>query len=216
MSWELPPKAKLIRRWLAPSLSSAFRHWLRLSVKCGACWVCRGDPRHVDRNGGTYDSHWGPFAPNPGGCEYSTLAYVKGRHKMGWKDSKDDAANRGAFVSLKDDGEQITFVALTEPVATEKEGFKKGTVRNVYRVIVALKPLKTESRALSNDLSIFAFNSYATTVGEGHEGKSWVTMTRHGSKGALDTRYSFKLGKVLVAAERKIVKAILKDLDVPF
>lgn len=136
---------------------------------------------------------------------------------MGWKQSKEDAASRGGFIGLKEDGETVDFVALTEPEPTEKEGFKKGTVRNVYRVLAVTAPLKPSSRVQSLDLSIFAFNAYAAQVGEGHECREIVRMTRHGAKGDLDTTYSFDTVKKLTPKQVKTAKAILKEIaDVPF
>lgn len=136
---------------------------------------------------------------------------------MGWKQSKEDAASRGGFVSLKEDGETVDFVALTEPEPVEKEGFKKGDKRNIYRILVATAPLKVSSRVQSLDLSIFSFNSYAGQIGEGHESKAIIRMTRHGKKNSLDTAYTFKVVKKLSPKLVKLAKKISKEIaNVPF
>lgn len=135
---------------------------------------------------------------------------------MGWKDSKADAANRGGFVSLKDDGDTVDFIALTEPETTEKDGFKGGEKRTVYRVQAVVVPVQKGCNALALDLTIFSFNSYAVTPGQGHELKSVIRMTRSGVKGDLATRYSFGIVRKAKPSEVKEAKRALKDATVPF
>lgn len=203
----LPPRSRLLRAWLAVKPRSLLQSWICDSEMNGVCFVCRGPTSPEHRS----SDHFGPLAPVPGPAEWSTLAFVKGRYaKMGWKESHADASSRGGFLALKEDGDVADFVALTEPEPTEKEGFKKGTVRNVYRVQVVNAPVKAGCNVLTLDLNIFAFNAYAATVGKGHEMKDVVRMTRHGAKGDLDTRYSFGLVRKVKTPELKECKRALK------
>lgn len=120
---------------------------------------------------------------------------------MGWKDSRKHAAERPEFVSLKKDGESVTFIPLSEPEPTTKPGFSQGTSRQVYRIHVLVLPAGKDAKASSLDLPLRAFEAYAEQVGEGNERKSVVTMKRHGAKGSTETSYTFKVDRKVKSAE---------------
>ncbi len=130
---------------------------------------------------------------------------------MGWKDSKEDAANRGGFVGLKSDKEFVDLVAVSEPEKTTKPGYQGGDPRTVYRVLVVSLPVKADSRTRNLDLSVFSFNAYASTIGEGREGKAGFKYTRHGVAGDTNTRYTFKALSKLSPAAVKLCRKIAEE-----
>lgn len=129
---------------------------------------------------------------------------------MGWKTSKEHVAGRPEFLSLKGNGDTVEFVALTEPDPAIKPGIEKGTSREIYRVFVKATS-KDKPQIL--DMGLRMFEAYEESVGEGHEMKSLVNMTRHGAKGDEDTYYTFVVGAKLTAAKLKPAQAMLNALD---
>jgi hypothetical protein len=129
---------------------------------------------------------------------------------MGWKKAKDHAASRPEFMSLKDDGDHVEFVALTEPDCATKPGVTKGTTRDVYRLYAQVDGVEKPQIL---DLGLRAFEAYAESVDEGHELKSVIFMTRHGKKDDQGTTYSFKVLGKAKAARVKLCKSMLATLD---
>lgn len=125
---------------------------------------------------------------------------------MGWKEAKKHAEERPEFVSLKDDGDTVDFVALTEPAPAKKPGFERGQTREVYRVLVLVLADKTP-KARTLDLSLRQFEAYAESVGEGHELSDVVRMTRSGKVNDTNTSYGFQLLRKVKAAEATKVRA---------
>lgn len=216
MTYEIPIRTRLLRSFLSVPYRT-FREWRAECEGRSICWVCARRRKLDPVSGQCRRGHFLPSSRRPGREEWRIVRWLKGVAKVGWKGSKEDAASRGGFIGLKEDGETVDFVALTEPDPLEKEGFKKGTVRNVYRVQAVVYPFKTSSNPMSLDLSIFSFNAYAAQVGEGEECRSVVRMTRSGKKGDLDTRYAFEIVRKLTPKQAKTAKAILKEMaNIPF
>ena len=201
----LSPKTKLLRAWLRVPCD-VHRSWLLFAANVGVCWVCQR-PDHEPAK------HFEPLATPPGRDEYVTLALVKGRKHMGWNDAKAHAAARPEFISLKEDGDTATFIALSEPAPQKKAGFEKGTSRDVYRIHVLPVASKMGEKAHMIDMGIRQFEAYAEQVGPGHERKSVVVMMRHGAANSQDTYYTFsvqgKANKAQVAAANKAAKTIV-------
>ncbi len=118
-------------------------------------------------------------------------------------------------MSLKKDKESVTVVPLTEPEPTEKPGFQSSDdPRTVYRVLVVEAPVKSGAQVLNFDLTLYAFNAYDASVGDGHELKDGVRVTRRGKKGDTNTRYDFKVMRKAKPAEVKEAKRALTDVAV--
>lgn len=211
---EMPYYSRLLRAWLAIP-KAVFDEWRRRCTKGGKCWVCGMRRKTSPVHGRCRADHFAWDSPKPRGAEWRTLQYVRGVVKMGWKDARDDAAQHGAFLSLKKDKESVMFLPLTEPEPTEKPGFRSDDdARTVYRVLVVEAPVKSGAQVLNFDLTLYAFNAYAASIGEGHELKDVVKVTRRGKKGDTNTRYDFKVMRKAKPAEVKEAKRALTDVAV--
>lgn len=131
---------------------------------------------------------------------------------MSRQSSRDDAARRGGFITLKSDKETVDFVALTEPEPVEVEGFHRGSSTIVYRMEATPIPLRDDSPAMHLDMSRKAFNAYDEKVPEEADRASVVRMVRYGKPGDSGTTYNFRVVRDITGDERRIVMDILRDL----
>lgn len=219
MKREMPDTFFLTRALLAIPRQTLNDH-IERSSREARCWVCSSrDCRGLCSVGAVYEAHFSPErAGRVDGRCWGTVSRLRKVAGMSRKQAREHAASRGAFVSLTKDGESVDLVLMTDPECTLKDGFKKGDdKRTVYRVLTVSVPVKADSSLRFLDLTLYAFQAYDAQVAEGVEGKKIVTMTRHGSKGDVNTRYAFKVGRSLKPNERKIAAGILREFKaVPF
>ncbi len=216
MSRDPPLKFKLMRSWLALDREVLKKH-LAGCRKLRVCWTCLSSEHW--RFADVYAMHWTWYAPDPASAEWSTLARVKGPkggRKVSRQTARDHAARQGGFISLKEDGQVVDFVPLTDVQTVEVDGFQGGARRTVYRIQATPLPLGDDSPAMNLDLSRKAFGNYDAKVPEEREGKDVVRMTRHGAAGDVKTAYTFEVVRGVTKSEAKIVGAILEDLKIPF
>lgn len=130
---------------------------------------------------------------------------------MSWDDAEKKLAESGEWVTLKEDGDVAGFVPLEAPEVTKVTSDRYGK-REVFRVIVAEIPDGPVLSAVVKmiDMGSRALRAYKV-VGKGAEGKSVLTMTRHGASGSQDTTYTFEHVRDLEDAARSVVERAYFD-----
>jgi len=134
---------------------------------------------------------------------------------MGYTES-DQAAESGAFVRLKDDGEAVVLLLMVEPEPVLKAGFRGQKARRYYF------PVLMDGSPAILDASKQAYLEIADKTARKIPAK--ITLTRRGRAGNSKTTYEAKAEKPTksddqLTADGDLVKAcreLLSDDTIPF